>query len=290
MEQKINKKNISFVFFGGEPLAVPVLETLYENGYIPELIVCNPDKPKGRHLEITPPPTKLWAQAHDIKILQPESLRNGSATKELSDKKYDVFIVVSYGKIIPQEVLDLPSKGTLNVHPSLLPLYRGPAPIIAPILNGDTKTGVTIILLDSDMDHGPILAQEELLLQGNESAEELESSLVKIGGRLLAETLPKWVAGSLTPQEQEHTEATYVKKIIKEDGLITLDEDPIILSRKYRAYTPWPGIYFFHTTKENTQMRVKIKQAIATKDSFSIERVIPEGRKEISWEEFKRSY
>src|SRR5262245_26739770 len=134
---------INFAFFGGEPLAVPVLNKLKGRGLLPGLIVCNPDKPAGRNLEMTPPPTKLWAEENNIPYIQD--------FKELKEG-FDLFVVVAYGKIIPKEILDLAKSGTLNLHPSLLPKYRGPSPIVSAILNGDTETGVTIIKLDEEMD------------------------------------------------------------------------------------------------------------------------------------------
>src|SRR3989344_5068152 len=176
---------INFAFFGGEPLSIVTLQKLYENGFVPGLIISNPDKPQGRNLEVASPRTALWAKEHNIPLIQPEKLK-----KEEIRNIFDFFVVVSYGKIIPKEILDLPKYGTINIHPSLLPKYRGPSPIVAPILNGDSYTGVTIIKIDEEMDHGPILAQEKISLSGNEFIQDLEKTLAKIGGELLIKTIP----------------------------------------------------------------------------------------------------
>src|SRR3989344_6189633 len=239
-------KKLNFVFFGGEPLAVPTLEILYKSGFVPSLIVCNPDKPAGRNLEITPPPTKLWALEHGISILQPEKLDAEFALK-LSTFKLELGIVVSYGKIIPKEFLNLGTFGLINIHPSLLPLYRGPSPIVAPILNGDTSTGVTIIKIDEEMDHGPILAQEKINLNGNEFVIDLEQTLAKLGAELLVKLLQNPIASG---KKQDESKATYCKKIKKEDGLVNLEEEPpSVLWNKSRAYSSWPRIFFMKNGK-----------------------------------------
>lgn len=277
-------EKINFAFFGGEPLSVPTLEKLYENRFIPGLIISNPDKPQGRNLEMTPPPTAIWAKKHDIPLLQPEKL----ISKEITGK-FDFFIVVSYGKIIPQEILDLPRLGTINVHPSLLPLYRGPSPIVSTILNGDTETGVTIIKIDEEMDHGPILAQEKINLSGNEFVQDLEKSLSELGAELLIKVIPGFVAGTFKPKEQDHNKATYVKKIVKVDGEIKLEDDPIKNWRKFRAYATWPRTFFFQNGK-----RIIITDAtlednpldLARGKQFVIKKVLPEGKKEIKYEDF----
>lgn len=274
-------KNIQFAFFGGEPLSVPVLNVLYEKGFIPKLIVCNPDRPVGRKAEITPPPTKIWAVEHNVPVFQPESFKDGAVIEHLKKVGCDLFIVVAYGKIIPRSVLELPAHGTLNVHPSLLPLYRGPAPIVTSILNGDTETGVTIIKLDEEMDHGPILAQEKITLSENEYVGELEATLSRIGGELLADVLPKWIAGEIETREQDHSAATYVKKMVKEDGEIKLDGNDTENWRRYRAYFGWPGVYFFKDGK-----RIKITKATFENGLFIPDRVIPEGKKEINYGSF----
>ncbi len=266
----------NFAFFGGEPLSVPTLQKLYDAGLVPALIVSNPDKPQGRNLEVTSPPTALWAKDHNILLIQPEKLK-----RELLQNNFDFFIVVSYGKIIPKEILDLPKLGTLNIHPSLLPLYRGPSPIVASILHGDKETGVTIIKIDEEMDHGPILAQEKISLTGNEFIQDLEKSLAELGGQLLVKIIPEFFARKVKSVEQDHRHATYVKKIIKADGEIDLEDDAIKNWRKFRAYTTWPRTFFFKNDK-----RIIVTDAVLENGEFTIKKVLPEGKKEISWSDF----
>src|SRR3989338_6687753 len=186
MESNIPEK-LNFAFFGGEPLAVPVLQKLYEDGLVPGFIKSTPENPRGRTLEMSSPPTAEWAKKHNIPLIQPEKLR-----REEIKNNFDFFVVVSYGKIIPKEILEIPALGTINIHPSLLPHYRGPAPIVNAILNGDTETGVTVMKIDEEMDHGPILAQEKIALSGNESIQDLEKSLAELGGELLAKVIPEF--------------------------------------------------------------------------------------------------
>jgi methionyl-tRNA formyltransferase len=268
-----------FVFFGGDPLSVPTLDKLYKKGITPKLIVCNPDKPAGRNLEITPPPTKIWAIEHEVSYLQPEKLDDIFAA-ELKKLNCDLAIVVAYGKIIPKNIVDMYPLGLINIHPSLLPLYRGPSPIVSAILNGDSETGVSIIKIDEEMDHGPILAQEKINLNGNEMIEDLENTLAEIGGELLAKVLPDYVDGKIKLQEQDHSKATIVKKINKEDGLLDLNADAIKNYNKFRAYAGWPRTFFFKDGK-----RMIVTQARIENGKFKIQRIIPENGKEQDYNE-----
>lgn len=271
----MNNNTSNFIFFGGEPLAVPILEKLHQNGFIPKLIVCNPDKPQGRKMKITPPKVAIWAKEHNISIFQPESLKEETVAEYIKKERPDFFIIISYSKIIPRNILEIPSLGSINVHPSLLPYYRGSSPIVAPILNGAKETGVTIIKIDEKMDHGPILAQEKLNLSGEEFIQDLEKVLIDIGGDLLLQTLPKFISGEINSIEQDHTKATFTEKIKKEDGLIDPKDDPIKNYAKFRAYNIWPRIYFFQDNK-----RIIITKAKLENGKFIIEKIIPEGGKE----------
>src|SRR3989338_200351 len=269
---------INFAFFGGEPLSVPTLRKLHENGFVPALVISNPDKQRGRNLEITPPPTALWAKQQNIQLIQPEKLSKGEIQGD-----FDFFVVVSYGKIIPKEILDLPKYGAINIHHSLLPRYRGPSPIVSTILNGDKETGVTVIKIDEEMDHGPILAQEKIPLSGNESLQDLEKSLAKLGGELLVKIIPEFIAGKIKPKEQDHSAAICVKKITKADGEIDPRGDPVKNWRKFRAYAPWPRTFFFKNGN-----RIIVTDAVFENNQFIIKKVLPEGKKEITWEEFQK--
>lgn len=267
---------MKFVFFGASEFSVKVLDILYQNSFVPELIITTSDKPKGRGLKLRPNPVKIWAQKNNI-------IYTTDYSRLTTD--YSFFIIAAYGKIIPKEILDIPKYGTLNVHPSLLPKYRGPSPIQSFILNGEKETGVTIMLTDEQMDHGPILAQQELEIS-NLTYKKLEEKLAELGGKLLIETIPKWLKAEIKPQEQDHSKATFTKKITKEDGLTDLKNEPAeIIERKIRAFTPWPGVYFFINGK-----RLIITKAELADSGLKIERVKPEGKNEMDFEDFLRGY
>ena len=238
---------LNFAFFGTDEFAVSVLEQLKSHNLLPNLIVTTPDKPKGRKLILTPPPVKIWSENNNLKYLQPENLKNFASEIE---NKFDIFVVASYGKIISKNILDLPKFGTLNIHPSLLPKYRGPTPIQTAILNSDkeTETGVSVMLVDEEVDHGPILLQHKLQHESGANYVVMRDRLAKLGAEMLADAMPKFIAGEIKAQEQDHSQATFTKKIEKSDGeIIPLREGSAGLEnyRKFLAYTPWPGIYFF---------------------------------------------
>ncbi len=176
----------------------------------------------------------------------------------------DLFIVASYGKIIPKDLLNIPKYGAINVHPSLLPKYRGASPIQAAILNGDKEAGVTIMLMDEEMDHGPIVVNSKFKIQSSKLTYiELEQELADLGANLLIETIPDWVAGKIKPEEQNHDEAVYTKKVAKEDGHINWHEPAEVIERKIRAYLPNPGTFTFYKTSART-LRLKIIAAEVT--------------------------
>src|SRR3990167_542005 len=199
----MTNNNLNFAFFGTSEFAVKILGRLIESGYIPSLIVTAPDKPKGRKMIMTSPPVKVFAQKHNLKIIQPEKL---NLDIQCPSEDFDLFIVASYGKIIPKSILEYPKFGALNVHPSLLPKFRGPSPIQSFILSGEEKTGVTIMLMDEQVDHGQILSQKEFgnkipaspagrsnLKSKNLNAKELEEKLAEMGGEMLVDVIPKWI-------------------------------------------------------------------------------------------------
>lgn len=284
------KNNPDFIFFGTDEFAVFALDELKKNSCMPRLLVTNPDQRQGRRLVITPPPVKSWALKEKIPFIQPENLKAEyleSKYPELIHAPGQIFLVASYGKILPSYLIDLPPRGTLNIHPSLLPKYRGPAPITSAILAGDKISGVTIMLVDAQMDHGPILAQKQVNLE-NKNSGQLEKELAEIGARLWLEILPNWLKGDLVAREQNHDQATLTKKINKTDGLINLDDDPQVNYRKFLALSPKPGIYFFKRTK-NQDIRLKITAAHLSEDGFVIDLVIPAGKNEMKWVDFKRN-
>ncbi len=260
-------------------VAVYVLEELEKAGIIPDLVVTAPDRPQGRKMKITPPPAKVWAVERGIPVEQPEKLQE--IADKLKNNGYGLFIVAAYGKIIPQEILDIPEHGTLNMHPSLLPKLRGPSPIQSAILK-ENETGVTIMVVDEEMDHGPIVAQEKVeIADWPPKARELEEILARRGGQMLAGVIPKWTAGKIKPKEQDHKKATYCEKITKQDGLITEKDSPETIVRKVRAFTPWPGAHFFVDGK-----RIIVTDAKIENNTVVIKRVKPEGKKEMLFEDF----
>ncbi|MEK7647247.1 MAG: methionyl-tRNA formyltransferase [Patescibacteria group bacterium] len=240
----MNKPRI--IFFGTPLFAVIVLEAMKNGQLSPVAIVTTPDAPTGRSLKPMPPLSKIWAQENNVPVLQPTKLKEGLFLSSLKNLNPDLFVVASYGKIMPPELLAIPPKGTINAHPSLIPKYRGPSPIEGAMLAGEEKTGVTILLTDELMDHGPILAQEvlDIPLSGLDFT-QTEYLLAELGGKLLVKTIPLWTDGKITPQEQKHTDASYTKKILKEDGHLNWQEDSEILFRKIRTLNPWPGAFTF---------------------------------------------
>jgi len=272
----MSKNKPNFVFFGTPDIAVTVLEVLKEEGFVPTHIVTAPDRPAGRGMKMTPPPVKAWATKNNIRVLQPENL-DDSFIDVLRETRADVFVVTAYGKILPKNLLDLPTHGSLNVHPSLLPKYRGASPIESQILADDRQTGVTIMLMDEQMDHGPLLAQTQVELEDwPPKIGDLYEALGYEGGKLLAYVLPRFVAGEIEAIPQNHKEATFCKKIKKEDGHIELDDDPYTNYLKFRAYERWPRTYFF--TKDGK--RAVISDGKYENGELVIKKVIPEGKKE----------
>jgi len=278
---------IPFAYFGTDEFSVAVLDELFREGILPTLIITPPDRPKGRDKVLTPPPTKVWALEKKIPFLQPEKL-DQTLIGELRNNPYDLFVVASYGKILPQSILDIPVHGTLNVHPSLLPKYRGPSPIESQIINDEKEVGVSIMVLDEKMDHGPLLIQEAIHERALPMpAPVLLRILADIGGRLLAKVMSPYLQGEIDPEPQNDGYATFCTMIKKEDGEIDLAGDQRKNYCKYLAFTGWPGTFFFMERK-GQKIRVLIKDAFYENDKFKIKRVLPEGGREMSYEDFLR--
>jgi len=284
------KKQLKIIFFGTDDFSVAVLNELYETNIQPTFIITAPDAPKGRGLLRTAPPVKVWAKEKDIDIVQPESLKDSHFIEKLKNTEWDLFLVASYGHIIPKDILDIPKHGALNVHPSLLPKFRGASPIQSAILADEQETGVSIMLMDEKMDHGPIVAQASITPEPwPPKANVLKALLAHEGGKLLTEVIPEWVRGAITPEPQDESKATYSKKIAKEDGEIDLAGDSYQNFLKIRALAENPGAYFF-TTRNGKSIRVKITEAEYTNGSLVIVRVIPEGKKEIRWTDYAKRF
>lgn len=234
---------MKIVFFGTSDVGLPILHSLKEKHEI-VLVVTSPDAPVGRKQVLTPSPISVYADENNLKVEKPEKVRKNPEFLEfLRSQNADIFIVVSYGKILPQELLDIPPLKTLNVHFSLLPKYRGAAPIQYALLNGETKTGTTIFVLDADVDHGPVLAQAEFNIDPDDTFETLASELSTISAEILTSILPDYESGKLVPQEQNHDEATLAKIIKKEDGKVDWNKSASDIYNMWRAYSAWPGIF-----------------------------------------------
>lgn len=246
------------VFFGTSEFAVPSLRALAADPRFSILaVVTQPDRPVGRHATITPPAVKIAAEG--LPVFQPEKLKElqtDPAFQSVIQDRPDAFVVVSYGKILPQWLLDIPTHGCINVHGSVLPRWRGPSPIHAAIVAGDEKSGVTIMKLDADMDHGPILRTLEEPIRLDDTAGSLHDRLADLGGHILPDTLSDYLRGNLEPTEQDHADATYCKILTRDDGKIDWTQSAQDIERRVRGLYPWPGTWFMHDNK-----RIKLLQA-----------------------------
>lgn len=283
--QTSGRAPLRFAFFGTPQVASETLATLLANGFVPTLVVTSPDAPKGRGLVLTPSPTKLLAREKGIALLTPEKLTD-EIVGTIAAHGCDYAIVVAYGKIFPESLIAAFPKGVLNVHYSLLPKYRGATPLESALLAGETRTGVTIQKMVKELDAGDIVAQEELGIGPSETARELRPRLVELGASLLVRTLPRYLAGDITPMAQDSARATRARKFSKEDGLLLLDAPAQENWNKYRAYADSIGTYFFDPPTSGNR-RYKITKASLQNGVFTIERVIPEGKREINYSDIK---
>lgn len=235
-------KKIKTIFMGTPDFAVPGLKSLIDDSYFDIIAVfTQPDKPVGRKQILTPPPIKVLAQEFNIPVYQPDKIK--PEVSNIAALEAELIVVIAYGKIIPQAILDLPRFGCVNVHASLLPKYRGSACLNAPIINGDDKTGITIMKMDAGMDTGPILLQKEIKLEGQETLSFVHDSLSALGAQALPEVLKNWIGGKIISQVQDETKTTYVQKLKKEDGKISWSKSAVEIERLVRGLNPWPGTY-----------------------------------------------
>jgi methionyl-tRNA formyltransferase len=230
------------VFMGTPEFAVPALKLLIEHHTVIG-IVTQPDRPAGRNRQLQQSPIKQLALAHQIPVFQPEKIRKAEAVEELKQWSPDVYVVAAFGQILPQAVLDIPPHGSLNIHASLLPRWRGAAPIQGVIRAGDSESGITIMKMDAGLDTGPILRQRSIPLAPDETGQSLHDKLSAIGGELLIETLPGYLDGTIIPQAQDDSLVTYAPTIKKEEGHIDWQQEAQAIERLVRAFTPWPGTY-----------------------------------------------
>lgn len=250
------------LFMGTPEFAVPTVEALLSSKHVLKAVVTQPDKPAGRGRRLSAPPVKQLALSNGIPCQQPAKLRDPSVVEELASYSPEIIVVAAYGKILPPSVLDLPPKGCINVHASLLPKYRGAAPINWAIINGETETGITIMLMDEEMDHGPILLQRAISILPEETAGELHDRLALLGAECLIEALKGLEDGSIAPNAQDHDRATFAPMLSKEDGQLDWGQPAEDLVNRIRGVTPWPGA----TTMLNDELFKVWKASLGPKD------------------------
>lgn len=247
---------MNIIFMGTPDFALPSLEALYQHQYNIQAVVTQPDRPIGRKKELHPTPVKQWAVEHGIRVLQPEKLSQSKELEEIIQLKPDLIITAAFGQFLPQSILDAPRYGCLNVHGSLLPKYRGGAPIQYAIMNGDKETGITIMEMVKKMDAGDIITQSAIPITKTDDAGTIFDKLSQLGAQLLVETIPQYVAGQLTPQPQDESKATYSPNITREQEKINWQNSASEIDCLIRALHPWPIAYTLWQGK-----RLKVWQA-----------------------------
>ena len=258
---------LKIIFMGTAELSCASLEKLAQDARFSVCaIVTQPDKPKGRELQLLPSPVKILAEKMKLPVLQPLHARDEIFIAKLRELKPDLIVVIAYGQILPAAILDMPPHGCLNVHTSLLPKYRGAAPIQWAIANGDVETGVTVMKMDAGLDTGPVVATSRTPILPADDSQTLHDRLAQLGSELLLETIPAYVAGSLLPQPQPTDGSSYAAKIKKEDGKIDWQLPAEIILNRLRAFTPWPGAFTFLKTEPKPQL-LKIWKAEITRQS-----------------------
>lgn len=246
------KKAFRAVFFGTPQFAVPCLDALVEIADV-VAVVCQPDKPQGRGLEITEPPVKERAEQLELPVVQPTKLKTGEFAAWLRDQRVDVALVVAYGRILPKDVLEAPRLGCVNVHASLLPKYRGAAPITWAVVRGEPETGVTLMQMDEGMDTGPVLEMFSTEIGPDETAGDLSERLSAMGALAVRKGLPRFIAGGYTPRQQDHARATIAPILKKEDGRIDFTRHARAIHDHVRGMSPWPGAF---TTSHGKLLKV----------------------------------
>ncbi|MDO8529448.1 MAG: methionyl-tRNA formyltransferase, partial [bacterium] len=309
----MNKKDIEVIFMGTSDFAKEILKSLIDDEYAIKAVFTQPDKKAGRKREIKPNLIKDFSKLNNIPTFQPDKL-NSEAISIIKKIAPDLIIVAAYGKIIPKAILEIPKFKCINVHPSLLPKFRGPSPIQNAILAGEKETGITIILMDEKVDHGAILAQEKIAISPEDTTETLTQKMISKSSDLLLQTIPRWIQGEIKEQKQDDSLAAYCKLIEREDGKISWNEEARTIYNKHRAFQPWPGIFCFMEIKGKTT-RIKLNKitvaeiesetkhcigevfrqdnriAVRTaKEAIIIEEIQIEGKKSIGINEFIKGY
>ncbi len=261
------------VFMGTPEFAVTPLEQLVDNGYQVAAVYTQPDRAAGRGRSLVAPPLKKAALARGLPVVQPANMKRGPVAEELAGLQPDVIVVAAFGQILPRPVLNIPPLGCVNIHPSLLPRYRGTAPVPEAILNGDTFTGVSIMLMDPGMDTGPVLSRAQIPIAPADIAGTLMSKLSLIGAQTLLDVLPRLARGELVSQPQNDAEATHTSLIQKDAGEIDWYLPAVDIWRRVRAFQPWPGCY---TTWQGRQLKVLEVEPLGTAVPLGTEVTSPE--------------
>ena len=254
----MNSLPYKIVFLGTSDFALPGLKKLIESDFVDlKLVITQPDKIKGRKKIITPPPVKILAQKYNLPIIQPKKIIE--AEEKIKAINPEAIILISYGQIIPPEILKIPSKGCLNLHPSLLPKYRGASPIQYTILNGEKETGVTLILMDEKIDHGPIIGYKKIRINPQkEDFPFLKEKLANLGAKLLEEILLPYLKGKIESRPQDDKQATFTKILKRDDGKIDWQKPAEQIERQIRAFRPWPGSFTFWRNKMIKILEAKV--------------------------------
>ena len=304
-------KKYKTIFVGTPEFAVPILEKLQKADFCSlKAVVTQPDKPAGRKQELKFSAVKITALRRRLPVIQPKSARNNAFINQIRKLNPNLIVVAAYGEILPKEILTIPEFGCLNIHASLLPKYRGASPIQYAVLEGEKETGVTIILMDEKMDHGPILAQEKIKITNTETNETLRDKLAILGAQLLIKTLPNYLEGKIKLRPQDKSKVTFTKIIKREDGKISWQKKASEIERQIRAFYPWPGAWTMFLNRrlkileaetldkkvkdknigqvyldENKKMAIKCGQG-----SLIVKKLQLAGKKIISGQEFLRGY
>ncbi len=304
MSYKIKK--IRTIFIGTPDFGIPAFNALIKDEQFEIIaVITRPDRPVGRKQILTPPPIKVEAIKHKIPVFQPR--RIADLQSKILNLKSGIIIVIAYAQLIPEEILNLPKFGCINIHGSLLPKYRGAAVIQAPILNGDKQTGITIMKMDKGLDTGPILAQAEIKIESNETGDSLYDKLSQLGADLLLDTLKKYIAGKIKPKPQDETKASYINQLKKKHGLIDWSKPAVKIERFVRAMASWPSAWTWWHNKRIKIIKVQKKPLAINsykpgktflynsglavqcgKDALIIEKLQLEGKKQVASDEFLR--
>lgn len=264
---------------GTPDFAVPALESLVSSGHEIQLVITQPDRPKGRGKKLTSPPVRVKAEEYGLKVYQPENMKGDEQYEILQSLSPDAYVVVAYGHILPVRILEIPRLGPVNIHASLLPEYRGAAPIQWSIINGDAKTGITTMFMEKGMDTGAILLQEETPILPDDTSESLHDRLSHIGASLILKTLDGLAAGAVVPVAQDHCRATLAPMLKKELGRINWDSPASRIDCLIRGVTPWPGAF---TELDGTVYKIiRAKLADVDVSIFSPGEVISDSRTEM---------